>query len=296
MLRNNLDVLIIDRDTNYAEELASQLKLLLVETNLRTIILSKPEDIIKEVTRSFYDIVVIYFHIVPGYTILRSTPTEDLVGEISKSSPRSEVIGYFNIVPRLSLDGYFLNGRLAPDLLVKKPEQPASLASDVVQWLQRNPPKPQENLVIPVKQTIEVINERLINRFYGDPEKLRDLDPIIFERVIAELFLEEGYEIVLTPPRADGGKDIYVYKTDPLTQTMFLVECKRYTPPNKVTVEIARQLYGVVQQERASGGIIVTTSYFTKVAKQFASTVPYQLFLRDFDYLAQWLKKHNKSN
>jgi restriction system protein len=72
---------------------------------------------------------------------------------------------------------------------------------------------------------------------------------------------------------------------------MLLVECKRYSPPNKVSVETARQSYGVVQRDRASAGVIVTTSYFTKPAKEFASGVPYQLFLIDFDNLSNWLRK-----
>lgn len=151
--------------------------------------------------------------------------------------------------------------------------------------------KPSAELIVPVGRSLIVLNNRITQIFRQNPELLRTIDPITFERVVAELFEEEGYEVILTPPRADGGKDIYVYKTDPLTSAMFLVECKRYVPPNKVDVTVARQLYGVVQQERASGGIIVTTSYFTKPAKEFASSVPYQLFLRDYDYLIQWFRE-----
>lgn len=140
-----------------------------------------------------------------------------------------------------------------------------------------------------------VVNERLFIEFQNDPEALRRIDPFVFEKVVAELFKEQGYEVTTTSPRADGGKDIYVYKKDPLTNLMFLVECKRYVPPNTVGVEIARQLYGVVQHERANVGIIVTTSYFTKPAKDFAEALPYQLFLREFDYLSQWIKKMRKA-
>lgn len=151
--------------------------------------------------------------------------------------------------------------------------------------------KPDVDLIIPVTHSITVINERLLELFQKDPESLHRISSREFEQVIAELFAEEGYEVAITPESRDGGKDIYVYKKDPLTETMFLVECKRYTPPNTVGVEIARQLYGVVQHERASGGILVTTSYFTKPAQEFAKSIPYQLFLRDFEYLTKWLKK-----
>ena len=144
--------------------------------------------------------------------------------------------------------------------------------------------------ILPVAKSVTIVNRRLIDYFGKDPEKLRTVDPTAFETIVAELFELEGYTVVQTCPRADGGKDLYVFKTDPFTQTMYLVECKRYVPPHTVGVEIVRQLYGVVQQERASGGIIVTTSYFTQPAKDFAQLLPYHLFLRDFHDLSRWLK------
>lgn len=153
---------------------------------------------------------------------------------------------------------------------------------------------PEPDLIVPVKKSIALVNERLAHHFKNDPEVLRRIDPFTFEKVVAELFEDEGYDVIVTPQRADGGKDIYVSKKDPITNLMFVVECKRYVPPNKVSVETARQLYGVVQQERANAGIIVTTSYFTKPAKIFANSVPYQLFLRDFDYLSEWIKRSNR--
>lgn len=149
----------------------------------------------------------------------------------------------------------------------------------------------QPELIIPVQQSVRVVNSRIADRFRTKPNLLHHINPELFEQLVAELFEDEGYTARLTPPRKDGGKDLYVFKKDPLAEVMFLVECKRYVPPSKVGVEVARQLYGVVQQERANGGIIVTTSYFTKGAKDFTEKVPYQLFLHDYDYLDRWLKK-----
>jgi restriction endonuclease Mrr len=156
--------------------------------------------------------------------------------------------------------------------------------------------KPDVSLILPACKSIVTVNTRLAEIFRRDPKLLRAIDPIRFEELVAELFEEDGYRVILTPPRADGGKDIYVYRSDDKLQTSWLVECKRYVPPNKVGVETARQLYGIVQHERRSGGVIVTTSYFTRGAKEFAETVPYQLFLRDFDDLQTWLQKPMMSN
>lgn len=144
-------------------------------------------------------------------------------------------------------------------------------------------------LVIPVRQSISIVNERLAQKFRESPELLRDMHPRKFEELIAELFEDEGYTILLTPQSNDGGKDIYVFKRDNIIDTCYLVECKRYRPPNKVGVPVVRQLFGLIQKERVSGGIVVTTSFFTQAAKDFAVDLPHQLFLRDFNDLARWL-------
>ena len=148
-----------------------------------------------------------------------------------------------------------------------------------------------QRLILPVQQSISVVNHRLVSRFRKNPELLRQISSRDFEKFIAELFKDEGYDVVLTPSSRDGGKDLYVTKVDNVADIRFIVECKRYRPPNKVGVQVVRQLYGVVQYERVSGGIIVTTSYFTRAATDFSTDLQYQLFLRDFDYLSRWLNK-----
>jgi len=145
--------------------------------------------------------------------------------------------------------------------------------------------------VLPITRSIALTNDHLLEIFAREPESLRRIDPYAFEQLVAELFEREGYRVLLTPPRKDGGKDLYVFKRDLLTQTVFLVECKRYSPPHKVGVAVARQLYGVVEAEGATGGIIATTSYFTSEADSFAKTRPYRLYLRNFDDLSAWLQR-----
>ncbi|MCE5319179.1 MAG: restriction endonuclease, partial [Parachlamydia sp.] len=118
---------------------------------------------------------------------------------------------------------------------------------------------------------------------------LYSLDPRKFEELVAEMLSQRGYEITLTPPSKDGGLDMYAARKDDLGSFLYLVECKRYTPPTKVGVSIVRSLYGVVQQKQANGGIVVTSSFFTKGAKEFQENVPHQMHLRDYLALQKWL-------
>ena len=132
-------------------------------------------------------------------------------------------------------------------------------------------------------------NQILLKRIRENPNLLYSVDPRKFEELVAEILSERGYEITLTPKSKDGGLDIYAARKDDLGSFLYLVECKRYTPPNKVGISVVRSLHGVVQQKRANGGVVVTSSFFTKGAKEFQESLPYQMQLRDYLALQKWL-------
>ena len=113
--------------------------------------------------------------------------------------------------------------------------------------------------------------------------------PAKFEEFVAEILARQGYEVELTPASDDGGFDVYAAKNDGFGSFLYLVECKRYTQPNKVGVQVIRSLHGVVQKEKATAGIIATTSYFTKRAEEFQQDVRHQMQLADYVRLQEWL-------
>lgn len=140
-----------------------------------------------------------------------------------------------------------------------------------------------------IRLDVEVSNAALLAKLSDNPEEMRDLSPRKFEEIVADLLSQQGYEIELTPASKDGGFDMYAAKKDGLGSFLYLVECKRYTPPNKVGVQVVRSLHGVVQQQQANAGIVVTSSFFTKGASDFQETLPYQIQLRDYIALQKWL-------
>jgi restriction endonuclease Mrr len=68
-----------------------------------------------------------------------------------------------------------------------------------------------------------------------------------------------------------------------------LIECKRYAPDKPISVEVVRGLYGVVESERATMGLIATTSFFSNPAKSFQAQNKYRLELADFERIKAWL-------
>jgi len=132
-------------------------------------------------------------------------------------------------------------------------------------------------------------NAKILDLLKREPELAWQLDPRKFEESVAEILGSQGYDVALTPASRDGGFDIYAARKEGLGKFLYLVECKRYVPPNKVGVEVARSLYGVVQTQRATAGAIVTTSFFTAGAEAFRREVQHQLHLHDYIALQKWI-------
>jgi len=123
---------------------------------------------------------------------------------------------------------------------------------------------------------------------------MRDMHPRKFEELVAELFHRMGYDVILTPRSKDGGFDVLAFQKTGVGKLLTLVECKRYSPKDKVGVGLVRSLYGVVEEKNATHGVIATTSSFTRGARQFQQNLEYRLSLRDFNDLAAWCKEYKR--
>lgn len=139
------------------------------------------------------------------------------------------------------------------------------------------------------------IETEILAYFGRYPELLYSLPPRKFEELIASVFHKNGFDVELTPETRDGGIDIIaVQRNDLCGGSLNLIECKRYLPHNTVGIGIVQRLLGVVEQHRATKGIIVTTSSFTKDAKESAAFSRHRLVLNDYSNLSSWLKSFSK--
>lgn len=140
----------------------------------------------------------------------------------------------------------------------------------------------------------EFINARLMEEIEKNPQRMLSLTPRQFEELVAELFLREGFEVEITPERKDGGRDVLAIKHSDLGSHLYLAECKRYLSTRPVGVEYVRALYGVVEIEKATRGIIATTSCFTKGAQALSQDLKWRIELKDYNDLEAWIKKHTR--
>ena len=88
-----------------------------------------------------------------------------------------------------------------------------------------------------------------------------------FELLVGEAFRLQGYKVTEQGgARPDGGVDLVLSKGN----ETFLVQCKQWKA-FKVSVDIVRDLYGVMAARGAAGGFVVTSGRFTADATEFAN-------------------------
>jgi restriction system protein len=104
---------------------------------------------------------------------------------------------------------------------------------------------------------------------------LMELSPSEFESLITNLFEKMGLETRLTQASRDGGVDCVAYDARPVLGGKVVIQAKRYK--NTVGVSAVRDLFGTMQNEGATKGILVTTSGYGAASFDFAAGKPLEL-------------------
>ena len=157
----------------------------------------------------------------------------------------------------------------------------------------------QENKKESIKEIVFSETDRikdLILQIYLNNEKLFQLHPREFEKIIAELLYSKGFDVELTKQTRDNGYDILALKyVDDFSPVKYLVECKKFNPSRKVGVEIIRSFKEVISTEQANKGMIVTTSYFSSDAIKKQKETPLLLDYKNKDDIIEWVNNYKTS-
>lgn len=126
----------------------------------------------------------------------------------------------------------------------------------------------------------------LIARISEDRNLIYNVTPREFEEIVEQVLRDEGFDTQLTQPTRDGGRDIIATKAGINGKpVVFYIECKRYSRQNKVSVDLVRALYGVQTADKVNKACLVTSSYFTHDAVNFANEQNVMIDLVDGDAL-----------
>jgi hypothetical protein len=135
---------------------------------------------------------------------------------------------------------------------------------------------------------------------WGSPEEVKEwkildmdmrnnfagLTPRQFEKLVAELFAQMGYETTLTPKTADYGVDVIAKKNE----DTIAIQVKKYSKGRKVGNRDIQRLLGSMYQCNANKAIFVTSSEFTTPAYLQASKAPAELW--NYETLCQIIERY----
>lgn len=154
------------------------------------------------------------------------------------------------------------------------PYRPGSAIQALELYLQAGRGLPDDRIHA-IADGIDIIRARWIGNASSAAERIamiRGLSPRTFEALVAALWEEMGYAVTLTAATGDSGYDVRAVKDLPGRRQNILIECKLYDRP--VGVRLVRDLGGSLAQDPAANqGAVVTSSTFTKKAREYESDV-----------------------
>jgi len=126
---------------------------------------------------------------------------------------------------------------------------------------------------------IVVIIVLIIKYFRGIQfhENIDEMTPRQFEKFIETLFSRMGYSTKLTPQTGDYGGDVIAINEN----EEILIEVKHYSEGKKVTPKEVQRTLGAMYFYKANKAIFITTSDFTKNAKNLEEGAPIELWNRE---------------
>ncbi|GHD07543.1 restriction endonuclease [Zhihengliuella salsuginis] len=133
------------------------------------------------------------------------------------------------------------------------------------------------------------VGEQLLNR-------LRESHPDFFEEAVVKLLLGMGYggaeqRGMRIGGTGDGGVDGLIDQ-DPLGLDRLYVQAKRYGDGNTVGREQIQAFIGALHGFGAAKGVFITTSAFTRHAREYAGAIPTRVILIDGQRLVSLMIKY----
>jgi restriction system protein len=116
-----------------------------------------------------------------------------------------------------------------------------------------------------------------------------------FEKLVAELLERDGWAVTLTRGTRDGGLDVIAQRQDHtvgLVRTIW--QAKKYGADHAVGLHQVRDLSGVLDRDRATKAMIVTTSRLTRGAIEWIRQDKFRLGYMGHEQLKDWVRGPDK--
>lgn len=129
----------------------------------------------------------------------------------------------------------------------------------------------------------EVIDDEYLLR------KLHDLEPMVFEQFIADLWSQLGWETEVVPVDEDRGADVIATQEDLFTRRR-AIQVKRKNPSSTHNLDEVQRYMALSLRDGIDEALLVTTGQFTQKSREEADVSSYELM--DGGELASFIREN----
>lgn len=112
---------------------------------------------------------------------------------------------------------------------------------------------------------IKILSKTFIEKIVENPDFLKKIEWRELEKMIAEIFEGLAFDVKLTPPSKDGGKDLILELNKKGIAKKYLVEVKHWKS-QKVGQKYVKEFLKVICNEKQESGLLLSTFGFTSNA------------------------------
>lgn len=129
-------------------------------------------------------------------------------------------------------------------------------------------------------------------------QKTLEQSPQFFEHLVVDLMVKMGYggsfanSARVTQYVHDEGIDGIIYE-DKLGLDKIYIQAKRYKPNNTIGKPQIQQFAGALDEQKATKGVFITTSSYSKEARQYVDKLSKKIVLIDGQELARYMIEYN---
>jgi restriction system protein len=140
----------------------------------------------------------------------------------------------------------------------------------------------------------EFFDQRYIDYLHRNFDDIDAMNWRKFEALTAEYFIKMGFSVELGPGRGDDGIDVRAWSkdTDKDKPPSIIVQCKR--EKKAISKGVVKALYADVLHEKATSGLLVTTSSLSPGARKTCEARSYPVKEADRKTIQRWLEEMRK--
>ncbi|UOE37006.1 restriction endonuclease [Chryseobacterium oryzae] len=143
------------------------------------------------------------------------------------------------------------------------------------------------------KYNLNEIDLQVYKEIISNPELAKSINWRNFEYLLAKILEKFEYEVEVLKGSKDGGIDVIALKKNStFGNERYLIQAKKWS--NKVGVDPVRQLLWAHNEYKVTKSCLITTSKFTKGAWELADKYKWQIELKDYEKLNEWIDEASK--